>query len=211
MAWRPRFCSCLLTLLICAFLAVKARDVHAQRENYLPNYTIYHNVTSIRETVVRLVKDHPTVFTFHQIFHSRQKLPIHVLRLKTTDRDISTASKPERALRLLLVAGEHAREFIPVESVLYLLHLLANSPDSEMSELLRNHFDLFVIPMLNPDGRHHIEETSNFCWRGTSTGVDIDRNFPWEFGGRGSSPATSDEEYRGSVPFSGRSEGFKLQ
>jgi len=34
-------------------------------------------------------------------------------------------------------------------------------------------------------GFHSIEATQNYCWRGTGTGVDINRNFDWEFGGPG--------------------------
>uniref|UniRef100_A0A8W8ICE3 Peptidase M14 domain-containing protein n=1 Tax=Magallana gigas TaxID=29159 RepID=A0A8W8ICE3_MAGGI len=62
--------------------------------------------------------------------------------------------------------------------------------------------NLYIILMANPDGRHHCEKTKNYCWRGTSTGVDLDRNFGWEFGGKGSSSDTEDEEYRGKDPFS---------
>ncbi|XP_048736117.2 carboxypeptidase A5-like isoform X2 [Ostrea edulis] len=52
------------------------------------------------------------------------------------------------------------------------------------------------------DGRHFVEQTQNYCWRGTSTGVDLDRNFGWEFGGKGSSSDPNDEEYRGEEAFS---------
>ena len=30
-----------------------------------------------------------------------------------------------------------------------------------------------------------MEETHNMCWRGTAKGVDLNRNFPWGFGGKG--------------------------
>ncbi len=43
----------------------------------------------------------------------------------------------------------------------------------------------------------------NYCWRGTSTGVDLNRNFDWCFGNKGSSGNRQDEEYRGDKPFSG--------
>jgi len=49
-----------------------------------------------------------------------------------------------------------------------------------------------------------IESTENYCWRGTKTGVDLDRNFDWEYGRKGSSSNPQDEEYRGLNKFSGR-------
>lgn len=208
MAWRPRLCNYLLMSLFCSFVGVKTRDVLPQKENYLPSYAIYHNVTSLRESIVRLVRANPEVITFHHTFHSRQKLPIHVLRVKPLRFGVTALNNPDRPLRVLVVAGEHAREFIPVESVLYLLDHLTHSPNSQLTQFLRINFDLFIIPMLNPDGRRHIEQSSNFCWRGTSTGVDIGRNFPWEFGAGGSSSKANDEEYHGTVPFSGEIKKF---
>ncbi|XP_076350835.1 carboxypeptidase A5-like isoform X7 [Tachypleus tridentatus] len=62
--------------------------------------------------------------------------------------------------------------------------------------------DLFIIVLLNPDGREYIEKSHNYCWRGTSTGVDVNRNFNWNYGGEGSSSETGSEELRGPQPFS---------
>ena len=60
--------------------------------------------------------------------------------------------------------------------------------------------------MVNPDGRQYVENTRNYCWRGTSTGVDLNRNFDWHFGDKGSSGDRTDEEYRGTHAFSGSNE-----
>jgi hypothetical protein len=57
--------------------------------------------------------------------------------------------------------------------------------------------------MMNPDGRKFVEKTGNYCWRGTSTGVDLNRNFDWNYGAKGSSSDITDEEYRGNAAFSG--------
>ena len=44
----------------------------------------------------------------------------------------------------------------------------------------------------------------NYCWRGTKSGVDLNRNFDWNFGAsHGSSRDPNDEEYRGAHAFSG--------
>lgn len=59
------------------------------------------------------------------------------------------------------------------------------------------------MAIVNPDGRQFVESSGNYCWRGTSTGVDLNRNFDWHFGDKGSSADKSDEEYRGTHPFSG--------
>lgn len=33
----------------------------------------------------------------------------------------------------------------------------------------------------------YLEKTKDYCWRGMGNGVDVNRNFPWEYGGPGSS------------------------
>ena len=38
--------------------------------------------------------------------------------------------------------------------------------------------ELWVIPMLNPSGRVHLETTKDYCFRPTISGVDLNRNFP---------------------------------
>jgi len=109
----------------------------------------------------------------------------------------------------MLVFGEHAREFLPVE---LFLHLLKNftqgyrerelSSVHQYSRFVLDHIELYLIGMLNPDGRAVVEKRKNYCWRGTSNGVDINRNFPWEFNGLGSSNEQNSEEYNGGYPFS---------
>ena len=47
-----------------------------------------------------------------------------------------------------------------------------------------------------------LEQETNHCRRTTATGVDLDRNFDWNWGGEGSSGSPGHEEYRGSHPFS---------
>lgn len=58
--------------------------------------------------------------------------------------------------------------------------------------------------MVNLDGRYYVEKIKNYCWRGISIGVDFDRNFGWEFGGKGSLSDIEDEEYRGKDLFLGK-------
>lgn len=48
-----------------------------------------------------------------------------------------------------------------------------------------------------------VEENTNYCWRGNARGVDLNRNYDWEFGGPGSSADPNDEEFRGEHAFSG--------
>jgi len=81
--------------------------------------------------------------------------------------------------------------------------------------------NVFVVPMVNPDGVHHIVQYPNSNWRKNrnpadatgspaSIGVDINRNFPflWDFptqfapGVGPASASPSDETYHGRAPAS---------
>nr|XP_054758750.1 carboxypeptidase A1-like isoform X1 [Lytechinus pictus] len=199
------FITCLLL-----FGLGSAGNVNPRPELYVPNYKYYHNVSSIGTFITDLVVKHPTYFRLDLNFKSRSSIPQYVLHM--TNFSSSRTSYGSHGVsnikpRLLLSFGEHAREFFPVESMIHLmkritrgLHAPLNSPEDQFTKHVLSQLDIYIIVMANPDGRQHIERTGNYCWRGTSTGVDLDRNFAWNFGGHGSSGDPTDEEFRGPFP-----------
>lgn len=190
------------------FYSVACVDVEPQKEIYVPNYNVYHNLTRIGKEVEYLLKfpNYVKVYTHHKSRQNRQQYLLHISNFtKHSEKFDNLVEKP----RILFSFGEHAREFLPVESAIYFIRNLTGGllPDEDgfsrqFTQQILSLVDLYIILMANPDGRHHVEKTKNYCWRGTSTGVDLDRNFGWEFGGKGSSSDTEDEEYRGKDPFS---------
>jgi len=109
---------------------------------------------------------------------------------------------------VMFVGCHHAREWISVEVPYYIaLHLIDNyGVDPDVTDLVDNG-EIWVIPMLNPDG-HQYSVDSYRMWRknrrnnGGSYGVDMNRNYAEGWGGSGSSGAPSSETYRGTAPFS---------
>lgn len=132
--------------------------------------------------------------------------PLH--RLILTDKSIPSAQKR----KILMIFGEHPREFIVSESMLdlvsnMLLSFIASSDvfDKEYVVSILQHFELHLIPILNPDGKLVMEESGNFCWRwtGMEKQVDLNRNFDWHFAGkRGSTHRKGTEEWHGERAFS---------
>lgn len=59
------------------------------------------------------------------------------------------------------------------------------------SPYLLQDFEVFLIPIVNPDGRGALERSGDYCWRGNGDRVDFARNFDWNFGGAGSSGTQS--------------------
>ncbi|XP_021351536.1 carboxypeptidase A2-like isoform X2 [Mizuhopecten yessoensis] len=191
---------------------VKGIDVKPQKEIYLPNYNFYHNISSLENKINEIVQRNTNYMRIDTNYRSRlgrSQLVIHITNFtgSTSTQLFKNTMTPK--LKVLLSFGEHAREFLPVESMLFFLSNLtaglSSVPGSYAEQFTRSilsKVDLFIIGMANPDGRTLLEQKSNYCWRGTSTGVDLDRNFDWEFGGKGSSSDPYDEEYRGEQPFS---------
>lgn len=193
----------LIVSLFLLFSSIQGIDVKPQKELYVPNYRFYHNLKLIDDEIQYLLKFPNYVKLFSQ-YRSRQNRPQYLLHICNFTE--IRRKKPQ----ILFSYGEHAREFLPVESAIFFLRNLtggllphADLYSKQFTQRILSQSDLYIILMANPDGRHYIEQTSNYCWRGTSSGVDLDRNFDWEFGGKGSTGNTQDEEYRGNEPFSG--------
>lgn len=111
---------------------------------------------------------------------------------------------------LLLNGAIHAREVItPMILMNFCEHLCENyGTDGAITELVNNR-EIWVLPVINPDGYVHNEVSQpngGGTWRknkrridGTLRGVDLNRNWPahWGMNDAGSSPDPESATYRG--------------
>lgn len=135
--------------------------------------------------------------------------PLHLVRL-SNNADVDQ-DKPE----VLYTALHHAREPVSLSQLIYFLwHLLEGyGTDAEATYVL-DHFELYAVPCINPDGYVYnatTEPAGGGMWRknrrdnGDGTfGVDLNRNYAqgWGLDDLGSSPNPASEVFRGSAPFS---------
>jgi len=126
--------------------------------------------------------------------------------LKMSDNvGVDEADEPN----VLYTALMHAREPAGMMSVLFYMNwLLENYGIDERATYVIKNAQLYFVPVVNPDG-YEINRISNpmggGLWRknarnnGTSTGVDLNRNWPYEWGfdNVGSSPVAASDVYRG--------------
>ncbi|HHS49539.1 MAG TPA: T9SS type A sorting domain-containing protein [candidate division Zixibacteria bacterium] len=120
------------------------------------------------------------------------------------------AGKPQ----VLIFGAIHAREVVTPDIVLeFARWLLDSMATSEVARHIVEKREVWLIPLLNPDGYVYNQTTSptgGGMWRknrrnnGSSMGVDLNRNFPYEWGydDVGSSPNPGSETYRGPSPAS---------
>jgi hypothetical protein len=155
---------------------------------------------AIGDELQSLKLEFPDLVQIQNIGNSRQNRPITAVTLFDKRRAPSHLCQPPT---VLLTAGEHAREFIPVEVLLALMRNLTKSASTsgDRADILQR-VRIIAVPIANPDGRALLEQVGNWCLRGMPNGVDINRNFPWEFGGSGSSADPNNEEYKGPSPLS---------
>jgi carboxypeptidase T len=164
--------------------------------------TGYHSAETLEEDLRGLAEGVPEIAELRQIGQSVEERSIWALRIG--DRRGSSR-------KLLFMGCHHAREWIAVE-VPYLLaeHLVTNANQSPVQEWLQQG-ELWVAPMVNPDGHEHSRVASRL-WRKNrrsnpdgSIGVDPNRNYGYMWGTLNvstSSHVPADETYVGPRAFS---------
>lgn len=180
----------------------------------IPGYACYRTVEESIASAQQLVAQHPDIAQLVDIGDSWKKAQnpalghdLWVLRL--TNRSIGGV-KPVHYLQGAL----HAREYVTAETVLrygeWLAGQYGSNPDVTW---VLDHQEVHILLQANPDGRKVAEISTtrmqrknrdeNFCpTGGTSLGVDLNRNFPFDWAGPGSSGSDCSDIYRGPSPSS---------
>lgn len=132
-----------------------------------------------------------------------------IYHLKMSDQ----VSVNENEKEILFTALHHAREAASLSQMIYFMwHLLEQyGVDPEITYLLDNSA-IYFVPMLNPDGYIYNETqqpNGGGMWRKNrrnngdgSYGVDLNRNYGYQYGGLGTSSSGSSDVYKGTGAFS---------
>jgi carboxypeptidase T len=165
----------------------------------------YYNPERAEAKARQLAKDYPEWARFEEIGKTLKNRNLVAVAI--------TAPNPTGAPRPAVIfdALHHAREIITPDVALDLAEGLLKDAKSGKPETraLLEQFTVWVVPMVNPDGSN-IVWTSDSMWRknarpvnGTVRGVDINRNYAYQWGAcDGSSGNPTSETYRGTSPAS---------
>ena len=104
---------------------------------------------------------------------------------------------------------QHAREWGGTMTAMWIIDRLVEDADTDARiDQILDASEVFVFPVMNPDGYLYSWST-NRLWRknrrlnsGGSYGVDLNRNWGFQWGGQGASTQQSNETYRGTAAFS---------
>ncbi|XP_072944773.1 carboxypeptidase A1-like [Epargyreus clarus] len=157
----------------------------------------YHRLGVIHAFMDGLEYDYPSICTVGVIGTSLEGRNLKVLKISNSDA---------RNYSVWMDAGIHAREWIAPAVASYVAdHIVRNF--NELPSSMTNK-DWYFLPVVNPDG-YEYSHTKDRMWRknrawhgGQCVGVDLNRNFSFGWGGKGSSDMPTNAFYRGPTPFS---------
>lgn len=166
----------------------------------------YHTYDEMLDRLRAVTQKHAPIASLHDIGDTWETTQ------GTADRHLwavhlSGKGNAEQKPGIVFLGNHHARELATVEIPLLLIDLLTENygKDPEITRLLDSR-DIWIVPMVNPDGHIHAEQGAN--WRknthvhGRYRGTDLNRNYGHHWGERGASSRPSSDTYRGEGPFS---------
>jgi murein tripeptide amidase MpaA len=166
----------------------------------------YKDLAAINAKIDAFIAQYPAMASRGVVGTSIENRQIPFLRIASPG---SPANKPA----LLIKSLQHAREWIGGATTMYVASKLLTGfgTDPQITRVLNN-FQVIIVPVANPDG-YVYTWTTNRLWRknrrpniGTSApssfGVDLNRNWAYQWGGQGASTAPNNDTYRGTAGFS---------
>lgn len=172
-------------------------------DEWFATYRTLDEITQYCENIRALRPDLATIDVIGQSWKGRDMFSI-------TISGVDTESNPiEDRPALFIFSTVHAREWIAPMTTSYIASKLVEDYDTdEHVRMLLDHARVVIVPVGNPDG-YLYSWTDARHWRknrrdnGDGTfGVDINRNWGFQWGNDGSSSDTSNTTYRGTHPFS---------
>lgn len=168
-----------------------------------PTAGLYHTYSEIDAELHALANRFSAIATVSSIGRSVQQRELWAIKIS------DQVNQDENEPVAVLLGCHHAREWISVDvPFLIARYLLENYGTDTLVTRLVDHSEIWIVPMINPDG-HQYSVTTDRLWRknrrnnGDGTfGVDLNRNYSYQWGGAGSSGDTYSEIYRGPAPFS---------
>lgn len=199
----------LLVILLCQALLVSfipfiAPNTQTEGSRAESGYHTYEEMVS---EIQQIEVNHSSIVRLHNLTTTFEDKTIWALKVSDSPEiEINDPSEPD----VLFTAGQKANSLISVEIALYLLnHLTLNyGKDNRVTELVNNR-EIWIIPMLNPDGHEYVNNEDEDWLKNRrkneddTFGVNLNTNYGFEWGlDDHSSDDTSSLYYHGKSNFS---------
>ena len=171
-------------------------------------FTTFRTLTEINARLDQLAAASAGLASTFIVGNSLEGRPVRGIRFSGPDLPGNPrASRPAA----LFAGGIHAREWVSPMTTMYIADRMLESyaTDPKVFDIM-NTTEIIVIPVQNVDGYEFTwANTANRLWRKNrrlnadgSYGVDLNRNFGYQWGGLGASTAPNNDTYRGTSAFS---------
>ncbi|XP_018787467.1 PREDICTED: interaptin [Bactrocera latifrons] len=170
---------------------------YQNRKGHRLTWKAYHRLADIHGFFDTMAKTYPDICSVETIGYSIQKRPLKILKISN-----GNPGNPG----IWIDGGMHAREWISSATVTYIANQLIEDWEN-LPEYMRN-VNWYIHAVANPDG-YEYTHTTDRLWRKNMRshgrqcpGVDLNRNFGYKWGGKGTSANPCAQTYRGSKAFS---------
>lgn len=162
-------------------------------------FPFYHSSAELWQAVQKLQSDCSRTMTIQTV----NDTGVEIYKVSLTQKG-TTADSADRRNRFFLLAGEHARELIGPESLLYFMQTLCGKTELSKERASSHALDSIDFDMIlngNPLSRL-VVESGEYCVRHNPNDVDLNRNWGGEGTGANAGPhAFSEPESRISKKF----------
>jgi len=166
----------------------------------------YHSFEQVEKIMKDAEKNYPDICKLEVIGKSFEGRSIYAMNISGNVTGKTAAAKKPACLFMGL---HHSREWISVEVPLALLIELTEkyAKDENVKKLVDEH-DIWIVPVASPDGLIY-SQTKSTMWRKNrrlnadkSYGVDLNRNYGYQWGNVGASNSPGSDTYHGTKAFS---------
>ncbi len=166
----------------------------------------YHNFKETTDLLKQMAAANPDIASLFSIGKTVEGRDIWCLRINSSAKGEAASSKPGS----LYIGNHHAREHLSNEvPLLFAAWLFDHKNDADIKKYI-NTLDIYIIPMLNPDGAEFDIKTGSYQYHrknmstnsDKSRGVDLNRNYDSWFCEAGASTYPGSDTYCGPKAFS---------
>jgi carboxypeptidase T len=166
----------------------------------------YHNFKETTDLLKEMASKNSDIASLFSIGKTVEGRDIWCLRINTNAKGEAASSKPGA----LFIGNHHAREHLSNEvPLLFAAYLFDHRNDAEVKKYIAG-LDIYVIPMLNPDGAEYDIKAGNYQYyrknmafnSDKSRGVDLNRNYGTFWCEAGASTYPGSDTYCGPKAFS---------
>jgi carboxypeptidase T len=166
----------------------------------------YHNYEELTASLKELAQNNTDLIKISSIAKTTENRDLWAIEISN---DLLNADQKPAAI---FMGGHHAREHLSVEVPLMWAQFLVRefrNGNPRVVKLLNSRV-VHIIPAVNPDGMEYDIASANYqMWRKNRSrnsdgtyGVDLNRNYGYQWGTGGSSSKPNNETYMGPKPFS---------